>query len=99
MTAAFHYRGESVLCGRNRAPDAGITGLFDRQRAHRHGAGSCLALVAFTAAGVASLLRFAADELANATHDVADVVGKRGGWSELVERLSSGALLSSRNRA
>ena len=89
MTAAFHYRGESVLYGSDRAPDAGITGLFDRERAHRHGAGSRLALVAFSAGGAASLLRVAADELANSTHDLADVAGKRSDWSKLVERLSA----------
>jgi hypothetical protein len=68
MTAAFHDRGESVLYGRDPAPDASLVDFFDRQRAHRHGVANRLALVALAAVGAATLLRFAADELANSTH-------------------------------
>jgi AraC-like DNA-binding protein len=67
MFARFQLKGSCVLPGKGEAPQAGITGLWDRTRVHNHSQNSAVLLVAFTATGAASVVRHPADEFGDTT--------------------------------
>jgi len=91
LVAALHFQGPLTLHDTGGAPEGALTGLFDRKRDHTHFPGSGLALVTFTPAGAAALLRVPADELRNRTEGIADIVARPGPWRALIGRLAGAA--------
>ena len=65
MFARFQLKGSCVLPGKGEAPQAGITGLWDHARVHKHSQNSAVLLVAFTPTGAASFVGHPADEFGN----------------------------------
>jgi AraC-like DNA-binding protein len=91
LVAAFRLRGECRLDYGGQAPRAGLTGLFERERRHLHGAGNLMALVRFTPIGAAAFFRHPLHELANATVALQDVADDTTAFDALSEQLMQAA--------
>jgi AraC-like DNA-binding protein len=88
LVAAFQCRGECLLDGRQPAPRAGLTGLWDRSRHHTHSRGNTVVLAAFTPLGAAAFFRHPLDELANATVDLEGLLGGASPLARLEQQLA-----------
>ncbi len=75
LVAGFCFKGHCILHGKTKAPQAAVTGLWDRARNHEHSANSGVVLAVFTATGAAALLRQPVDELFNCTVALEDILG------------------------
>jgi AraC-like DNA-binding protein len=78
LVAAFCFKGQCILHGEIKAPEAGLVGLWDRARSHEHSANSGVVLAVFTATGAAALLRQPLDELLNGTFALDEILGSSG---------------------
>jgi AraC-like DNA-binding protein len=88
FVAAFPYKGEALLDGGTKAPQAALTGLWSRTRRHEHSSGSAVLLVAFTAIGAAAILRHPANELFNKTAALDALLDRPAGLSLICEQIA-----------
>ena len=87
LVAAFCFQGACRLDGGRQAPRAALTGLWDTVRTHVHSQDHAVVIVSFTTTGAAALLRQPLHEFANATTDLAAVLGYSAGLDRLHNRL------------
>jgi AraC-like DNA-binding protein len=98
VVLAIRLRGECRLYGNLTAPDVAFTGLWHSARRHEHGLGHTAAIVQFTPAGAAMVLRQPIDALADRTVAGADVLGSSVRLPDLHEQLVAAADPSRRAR-
>jgi AraC-like DNA-binding protein len=75
LVAGFCFKGHCILYGKTKAPQAALTGLWDRARKHEHSANSGVVLAVFTTTGAAALLLQPVDEFFNDTIALDDILG------------------------
>ncbi|MGC4047875.1 MAG: helix-turn-helix domain-containing protein [Armatimonas sp.] len=89
LVGVFRFRGDCLLQDGTAAPQAGITGIWDTLRSHRHSADCASAIVSFTPTGAAAILRQSLEEFANTTIPVSEAFQRGASLNSLSERLAA----------
>lgn len=87
LVAGFCFKGHCILHGNTKAPQAALTGLWDRARNHEHSANSGVALAVFTATGAAALLRQPVDGFFNGTVALENILGSSTELNRIHEQI------------